>query len=396
MKVLGLIAVLLLSLLVGGYLFATRAEKVHWTEEATLQDGRTLKIQREVRLTYSAGGELSELARKSPNYYLLEFSHPDTGDLVEWKGDFGYNPVLIDFVNHTPYLVILQFNVFANLKQYGCPPIPYVFFRFDMNNRYWEQISSSVFPAVLSHANLTASYDGGYISEGTQFTTKEVALRNAESEGAGTVGYFSITIPKDFESWDFEHKYEERNRHFQDGCRPEKLMPVPEFARRVSLAIDERKDFEPELVIHNADDPASSWQQLLVDKQRSEMCKTFLRPADPSFQGGNAFIQDTTGQKHVRGTGPVICDTDSVWTFDYAAEKKRVVIAKYRSNGDIAFRVSFAKPDESDGYQGSVMYPTFKSEKGYLSFEWWNFRNSGSDVHVKRSLKIKVRELLGD
>ena len=65
---------------------------------------------------------------------------------------------------------------------------------------------SSVFPASLSHTNLTVSYDGGYISEGTRFTKKDVALRNAEAEGAGTVGYFSNTIPKDFDSWDYEQK----------------------------------------------------------------------------------------------------------------------------------------------------------------------------------------------
>jgi hypothetical protein len=378
-----IIVVLVLFLLIGGYYYSTRPEKVHWSEEAVLQDGRTLNVQRTVALSNST--------HKSPQYYSLKVSHPDTGKSIEWEGDYGYNPVLIDFFEGVPYLVILQFNVFANLKQYGCPDIPYVFFRYDMNKKYWEQVPSSTFPSALSHANLTASYDGGDINEGTWFTQKVISLRNAELNADG---YFSNTIPKDFDSWDFERKYEERNGHYKDGCHSEKSLPIPLTARRVSFTVAEQKDYEPESVFSNSDEPGSPWQKLSWDKERSEQCKTLLGPETPGVQGWSYFIQDVSGKKRMRVTGPLICDIDTVWAFDYVVEKRRVVIAKYRSNGDLAFRVSFSKPDEPGGYQGSVMYPTFKFDNDHLSFEWWNINFSGHDVHVKRSMKINVRELL--
>lgn len=393
-----IIVVLVLLLFIGGYYYFARAnhgEEVHWIEEAVLQDGRTINVHRTVTLTYSKSGELSDSAHKGPNYYSFSIAHPDTGKLIEWKGDYGFNPVSLDFIDGIPYLVILQFNVLANLKQYGCPEIPYIFLRYDMGNKHWDQISSSTYPAVLSHANLTAAYDGGYISEGTAFTQRDVALRNADAEGAETVGYFANTIPKDFDSWDYERKYEERNSHYQDGCRPEKIIPIPVTARRVSFTVAEKNDYEPGLVINNAADaPDSPWQKLSLDKDRSEMCKTLLKPEVSSDQSQRYFIKDASGQKKINIADHLICDVDTVWAFDYVIEKKRVVIAKYKSNGDLAFRVSFAKPDEPDGYQGSIMYPTFKFENDHIFFEWWNFNYSGHDVNVRRSMKINVRELL--
>ncbi len=392
-----IVAVLALLLFIGGYYYFSRVnhgEEVHWIEEAVLQDGRAINVHRTVTLTYSKGGELSNSAHKWPNYYSFSVLDPDTGKLVEWKGDYGFNPVSLDFVDGIPYLVILQFNVFANLKQYGCPEIPYVFLRYDMGNKHWNQISSATYPVVLSHANLTAAYDGGYISEGTAFTQRDVALRNADAEGAETVGYFSNTIPKDFDSWDYEHKYEERNSHYQEGCRPEKIMPIPVTARRVSFTVAEENDYEPELVINNADAPDSPWQKLSWDSERSEMCKILLKPEVSGDQGWRYFVNDASGQKKINITGHLICDVDTVWAFDYVVEKRRVVIAKFKSSGDLAFRVSFAKPDEPGGYQGSIMYPTFKFENDHIFFEWWNFNYSGHDVNVRRSMKINVRELL--
>lgn len=393
MNILKIVVVSVLFLLTGGYYYLTRAEEVHWIEEAVLQDGRTLNVQRTVALTYSKGGELSNLAHKWPHYYSLKVSHPDTGKLIEWNGDYGFNPVLLDFFDGNPYLVILQFDVFANLKQYGCPQIPYVFFRYDVNKKHWDQISGSVFPSTLSHANLTVSYDFFYTLEGVSFTKADVARRNEDAEGVETGGYFTNIIPKDFNSWTFKHKNEERKGHYKDGCHlaPE-VISAPPLAQQVNLEVIEKKDYEPEWVIKNADEPASPWQQLFLDKNRSEICKTLLRPEDPQVQGWDFFLNDLSGQKKFRVTGPLICDTDAVWAFDYVVEKGRLVIAKYKSNGDLAYRISFAKPDEPGWYLGSIMQPTLKSENGYLFFEWWNLNHSGHDVHVKRSMKVKIQE----
>lgn len=392
MKILGIVVVLFVSLLVAGYLLRTRGEDVHWTEEVALQDGRTLNVQRAARLTYGGGGDLSQLAHKWPHYYSLNFFHPDTGKLIEWKGEYGYNPVLIDFASGVPYLVIMHSNVSANLKQYGCPEIPYVFFRFDIDKKHWEQVSSSVFPVTLSHANLKEDFYGNVnIEEGLRLTKEMVADNNFDAERSG--GYFTNTIPKDFNSWTYKSKDRVKKDHYQDGCRPaQEVIPVPPSAQQVNLEIIERKDYKPEWIIKDVDDTASPWRSLSWDKDRSEMCKSLLRPEDPGVQGWNFFIKDLSGHKKMYQTGLVICDIDNVWALDYVVEKGRVVIAKYISNGDLAYRLSFAKPDEPGWYLGSIMQPTLKAEDGYLYFEWWNLNHSGRDVHIRRSMKVRVQE----
>jgi len=391
-KILKIIAILVVSMLASGYFFLTRAEDVHWSEEAILQDGRTLYVQRTARLTYSLGGELSELAHKWPHYYLLKFSHPDTGKLIEWKGEYGYHPVLIDFIKGIPYLVIMHANVFANLKQYGCPEIPYVFFRFDINKKHWEQVSSSVFPVELNHANLKVDFYGGVnIAEGLRLTKEMVAHNNFDEERAG--GYFTNTIPKDFDSWTYKAKERTKKEHHHDGCRPaQEVIPVPPSAQQVNLDVIEKKDYNPQWIIKNADDPASPWHSLSWDKSRKEMCNSLLRPEYPGVQGWNFFVNDPSGQKKMRETGLLTCDIDNIWAFDYVTEKGRVVIAKYKSNGDLAYRVSFAKPDEPGWYLGAIMQPTLKAENGYLYFEWWNLNHAGRDVQVKRTMKVRIQE----
>lgn len=209
-------------LLLGGYFFlnhSSRSEEVHWVEEVALHDGTLLDVQRSVALSYSSSGDLSQSAQKWPNHYSFSFFHPNTAQFIEWSGDYGFNPILLDFHNGTPYLVILQNSVYANLRQFGCTEIPYIFFRYESTKNRWEQISSIEFPSVISQANLTAFYDGGYIHEGMRFAQNDVAARNNEEEGAGTGGYFTRVIPKNFNSWTYKHKNEHRNGHHKDGCR---------------------------------------------------------------------------------------------------------------------------------------------------------------------------------
>ena len=217
MKIIGIFVILIASVLVGSYLILTRGEKVRWIEEAELHDGKMLEVRRTARLIYGMGGELSEMARKSPHYYSLEFTHPDTGQSIKWKPEFGFNPVLIDIVSGVPYLVIMHSNISADLKQYGCPEIPYVFFRFDMHEERWEQVSSSVFPATLSHANLKVDFYGNVnIEEGLRMTKEMVANNNFDEERAS--GFFTNTIPKDFASWTYKFKERTKKNHFLDGC----------------------------------------------------------------------------------------------------------------------------------------------------------------------------------
>lgn len=379
------IAVLVFFSLIGGYYYSTRTEKIHWIEDAEMQDGRKLTVQRTVAL--------KNTHYRSPQYYSFKVYHPDTGKPIEWHGDYGYAPILVDFFDKVPYLVILQSDVFANLKKYGCPDIPYVFFRYNMNKNNWEQVSSLLLPSALSHANLTASYDAFYTRKGVRFSKEDIELRNNDLEGGETGGYFTKAIPKDFNSWTYKSKDRVKKGHYRDGCRPaQEVIPIQPTAQQVNLEVVEKKDFEPEWVINKAGESASQWLTLSWDKKRSEMCKTLLRPEDPQVHGWYFFINDPSRLKKIHVMGILICDIDVVWVFDYVVEKGRVVVAKYKSNGDLAYRVSFKKPDEPGWYQGGIMQPSLKVENGYLFFDWWNLNHTGHDVHVRRSMKVKIQE----
>lgn len=388
MKIFGSVVFLLL---ISGYFLLAPAEEIHWLDEAVLHDGRTVDVRRVAAFTYKRNGAIAAVLANTP-LYGFEVTHPETGWLIKWEGVSGFNPVLVDFVDGIPYLVTLESDVIADLKQYGCPELPYIFFRYDKSKEDWEHISGAIFPAVLNHANLIEDFYGGVnIDEGMRLTQAQVAHSNFDAERAG--GYFTNTIPKDYNSWTYIRKNEFNKDHYHDGCRPsQRAIPTPPKAQKVNLVIDETNIFEPELIFENSNEPTSPWLPLVWNKERYAICGTLLRPEIPQTLGWNYFINDTSGQKMMYSKGNLICDRDAVWDFDYVAERGRVVVAKYTPTGDLAYRISFAKPDEPDWYQGSLMQPTLKAENGFLFFEWWNLKNAGRDVHVKRSMKVKIKE----
>jgi hypothetical protein len=81
-----------------------------------------------------------------------------------------------------------------------------------------------------------------------------------------------------------------------------------------------------------------------------------------------------------------------IWFVDYAQDRRRVILTKFTIQGDFVYRLSFQKPDTVDGYLGHIMQPTFHAENRYLYFDWWNTNQSGEDRHIKRSMKVRVRE----
>src|SRR6185369_9353876 len=139
-----------------------RTEK--WDDEALLHDGRTVEVHRKVTFHFW-GGEISSLGWW-PDEYSLEAKDPDTGQTIKWSGERGVNPIMLDFVESIPYLVVRSSRVFSNVKLYGCPEIPYVYLRYDQETSKWSPLPRNLAPKAVRTANLSSRYDGAYMRKG--------------------------------------------------------------------------------------------------------------------------------------------------------------------------------------------------------------------------------------
>jgi len=74
-----------------------------WSDEALLHDGRVVDVHRKVAFHFSDSGVSLD---RFPDAYSLKAKHPDTGETIAWAGERHVHPVLLDFVDRTPYLVI--------------------------------------------------------------------------------------------------------------------------------------------------------------------------------------------------------------------------------------------------------------------------------------------------
>lgn len=170
----------------------------------------------------------------------------------------------------------------------------------------------------------------------------------------------------------------------------------PPTSKKVVLEVLEQKTHDPVWIIkEDRDTSVSKWSMLAWDKTREERCSTLLKPevnGAPLMQTWHLFVNDATGRKKVRYADNAICEPDAIWFKEYAVEKGRMVLTKYTTAGDFQYRISFEKPTEPRGFAGAMMTPTFQVKDGYLYFEWWNSDQSGSDRHVARSMKVRIKE----
>lgn len=286
---------------------------------------------------------------------------------------------------------------YTNVKLYGCPALPYAFLKFEASSSNWIPVASADAPAVLRRANLSYAW-------GTNRTKSaaDIDQRNASDE-TSTSFFFSRTIPKAYEEWNYQFKKQHTTSRSSNDCRPSLEAPVDAIfpkgqapaSHQVQLDILESKSFDPEWVI--IEDPnanESLWGKYSWDPKRSQACNALTRLADQEDQrlvSWRVFIGDPTG-KRMFAPGHMLCDADTIWFFHYVAEPGRVVIVKATTSGEILYRASFAKPDELGGYLGAIMNPTLHARDGYLYFDWWNSNQSGANRHIKRAMKVRFRE----
>jgi hypothetical protein len=69
-----------------------------------------------------------------------------------------------------------------------------------------------------------------------------------------------------------------------------------------------------------------------------------------------------------------------------------MIVTKYTTTGDLIYRISFQNPEAVFGFIGYPVFPTIKSENGFLNFDWWHFKDVHMEWHVARTLKVRLLE----
>jgi len=275
--------------------------------------------------------------------------------------------------------------------------------------RRWHPIRLADYPASLRITNLILRYPLWEISDQgqTRFSAEEVMSLSRPSQTRDG-GFTQSPIPHDWESWNYKHKLRDGW-----GCADKfrKFVPDPghpqssvQPSQEVQLDVLDTKVYEPQWIAKsNAKDPSRDWNALAFDKERYAKCRSFLRPVGydsdrPELRGWLLFVKDPTGNKKALDAAAIFCDAESLWFVDYyqAENPDHIIIVKFTKSGDFRYSLKFAKPDAPRGYAGSIMGPTFRSESGYLYFEWWNFKHLGTSegggTQIERSMKVRLRE----
>ena len=375
-----------------------------WTEQVTLHDGREVTVTRGAWQQWLFDGASGQAWRYR---YSIKVLNPNSGNVVRWAGRWSEKPIIVEFDQRHAYVVFLPEMCTVDMTRYGNPNPPYVVMRrADGWFQRWKPIRLADYPASLRSTNLMLRYPMWEIRDRgqTRFSADEVR-RHSRPGQTMDGGFVQSPIPHDWESWNYQHKLRDGW-----GCadKYKKFVPDPghpqspaQPSQEVQLDILETKVYEPQWIAEsNAKDPSRDWKVIAAHDAK---CRSFLRSVGndsdrPDLRGWLLFVKDPTGNKKARGAGSLFCDAESLWFVDYYQpdDPDHVSVVKFTNSGDFKYRLKFAKPDAPRGYVGSIMGPTFRSESGFLYFEWWNFKHLGASegggVQIERSMKVRLRE----
>jgi hypothetical protein len=173
--------------------------EVHWSEQAALNDGTQVLVERSYDLGYR--NPLMNLFALDRYESSLVTRHPRTGARIRWHGDYGLVPIRLDYVGDTAYLAVIPTMCDSDLTEYGIPKLPYLVLQRD--GRSWKPIPWEARPGSLRQANLLADRP----SDGRHLSAEAVARVNAAHVGE-TAGFFQIEFPSSFDDWEYKHKAE--------------------------------------------------------------------------------------------------------------------------------------------------------------------------------------------
>lgn len=390
--------------------FPTRTE--HWSEDALLTDGRVVKVDREVGYTFQfiAGDDASPMLFSSwPDKFGIKFKNPDTKETITWQGEQNYYPVLLDFVDGTPYLVINGSPSKDTESVYGCPELPYIYLKYESGFfGKWSPVPVEKVPSAIRKANLSPYYPSDVLGEvieaagGRAFRGMSVAdVQRAMKIRPPDAGFFQQIIPRTYREWNYSYKTSYLDERKKGDCRPPRVLspkvelPTP---TEESPEILETINYPPE---HDIDWPG----QLQFDKKNNTACSKLFRPTDPDdIMQGHRFTKDITGKKPVpyleraqlKMGVRVICGYDYIWFVDKSVIKlpRKAVITKFTLRGDLVSRVSFLTPNENV-FAGDIAISSLRTEDGYLYFDWQYYSDNNAQhpkSYLVQMLKMRMRE----
>ena len=355
---------------------------VDWTEDALLHDGRVIKVEFQATNTIDVSmpwpGYVN-FQKSSFNKYQLEFKHPDTNKRIVWKGVRYFNPMLLDIVDGTPYLVVFGRPTKDTTEIYGCPELPYTYLRYTAYK--WKPIPVEQAPASLVNSNLsTSGVWTGY--EGRHFDVSDVArfVREAEGESRQMQG----KIPKTYDEWHTAYKNSERNERKFGDCRPPS-QPLPDISiPKPTDAVLEAVESSDYALTTSDEYYKSLWAKKGPVNRGN--CSMLFKIADrENVMLGELFINDLTGMKRHPYTGPIpvpsgrilenrterYCNDKFVWFVAEHEELGKTVITKYTSSGDFLYNVRIVNPKTADNnLSRSMVLDSITADNGYFHFFW--------------------------
>jgi hypothetical protein len=372
---------------------------MRWSEDVALQDGRRIKVEREVSYTFEhsigdAGSGFSVFKNRLNNH-RLQFNHPKTGEVINWQGEESVSPVLLDVIDGIPYLVLSARPTKETERVYGCTELPFVYLQYDTKSQNkWRTVPEDLAPRALKRANLSFAEETKLKDH---LSVEEVQETIAQKEKSSD-RFIQREIPKDYSEWRYLYKNSYRNERRRDDCRPPReplqqmALPAPIESSPETL---EAIDYTPDRIAIG-----DAWSDLVFDQKREGECKKLFRPTDPDdHMQGQRFVRDSSGKKPAPYSRTVqfnmgvrvLCD-DDVWFVTHQEEPGKIVISKFTVTGDLVFRTSFRNPDRVDGFIGYIRVPSLRSEGGYLYFDWLDFREINREWHIKRWMKMRMKE----
>jgi len=385
-----------------------------------LQDGRLIKVERNVEWTthiefldpFFGLPTIPRVSKSWPDKFGLKFQHPDTKAMISWQGEQHFNPVLLDIISGIPYLVVYGDSTKTTERKYGCPELPFIYLKYDAGQ--WSPVALEAAPKALRKANLSPKYPDFGSSSGDQY---EIVTRKGRSRRDMSIddvakSYLSVAppvgrmaespfqreIPRSYEEWNYNYRNGRRDNRQGGDCRPPRT-PLPQVVLPGAIGgspeILETINYTPDRIAIGDD-----WSNMAFDQKREGECKKVFRPTDPNdYMQGQRFVNDSTGKKPAPYSSGaqfkmgvrVLCD-EYVWFVTHMEEPGKIIISKFTTTGDMVLRTSFRNPERVQGFTGYINIPSLRSEGGYLYFDWMDFTDINREWHIKRILKMRMKE----
>lgn len=126
-------------------------DRLKWTEDVLLPDGRTVTL---TRLQEFNGPPGEPFAPRTESYHRFEFTDPDTGESVRWEDDRDLAAVALSINGGVPELLTtLVFG--GSLDRYNCPSPPYIAFQY--TGGHWVRLPLTQLARKVIRSNVTGS-----------------------------------------------------------------------------------------------------------------------------------------------------------------------------------------------------------------------------------------------